>query len=441
MKSWALIDMLLISLITAFGLSLAVFIQTDSQITVNATLDGKPADALIKVLQEGKVKGVFYTDVNAIGQALFALAPGEYTLIVEHGAGFVSLPKSISIKVEPNKALNVNVALERLFEPNAWGYYSADLHTHTIASAAAIWRDFTIPNHGVTPVDQAVAVQLAADLDVMFISDHNSVDGHELFAQTAQKRGVPFILSEEITTIRWGHFNPYFLKKGQGVEYTPFKEPNQYFKEARERGAQIIQINHPFSTGGGYFYSISNPSFDDSFDAVEIFNGDFGPDDQRAVEKIFEFWTQGKKYIATAVSDDHDWKRLDDQYGTPRTYVFVQGELTAEKFIDSLKQQHAFVTYGPMVNFTAQGSAVPGDTVQIKSGESVALKAELKSVTPLKQAQLIKNAEVIKEFSLSGTEAVVSFTDKPDDNSWYAVRAFNEKGDQALTNPIWVAMK
>jgi len=441
MKNWALIEMILIGVLTAFSLSLAVSNQTNTQITVNVTLDGKPADALIKVLQEDKIKGAFYTDVNTVGQTSFALAPGDYTFIVEHGAGFVSLPKSISIKVEPDKALNVNVALERLFEPNSWGYYSADLHAHTIASAAAMWRDFTIPNHGVTPVDQVVAVQLAADLDVMFISDHNSVDGHELFAQTSQKRGVPFILSEEITTIRWGHFNPYSLKKGQGVEYTPFKEPGQYFKEARERGAQIIQVNHPFSPVGGYFYSMNNPSFDDSFDAIEVFNGDFGDDDARTVQRIFEFWNQGKKYIATAVSDDHDWKKLDDQYGTPRTYVFVQGELTAEKFIEALKQQHAFVTYGPMMNFTAQGNAIPGDTVQLKSGDSVALKAELKSVTPLKQAQIIRNAEVIKEFSLSATEAVISFADKPDANSWYAVRVVAEGGAQALTNPIWVVSK
>lgn len=431
--------LIVLTLGVVFVTSLAT--EPEVAVTLNVALSGQPADALIRIIQNDWTIGVEYTDVHTPGLAQFQLPQGDYTLSIEHGAGFTALPKKLTISVKPGSPVSLAIEIERLIEPGARGYYSADLHAHTIASVAAMERDFGIRNHGMTPVDQMIGVQLAADLDVMFISDHNSSEGHEPFVQTAQERGVPFVLSEEITTLRWGHFNPYALRPGEVVEFRVDKLPEEYFEEARAKGAKIIQVNHPLDPMRGYLLLRNRPEFDPSFDAAEVFNGSFGEDDLQTILQMFRFWNEGKHYVATASSDDHDWKELSTQYGTPRTYVFVEGGLSAEKFLEALQAGHAFVTYGPMLFLTANGSAIPGDTVQLRSGEKIYLKADIQSVLPLEgiKAKVVRNGERLQDFTLSGLEQTITFEEAPTSNSWYVMCLVDPKRNYlAMTNPIWI---
>jgi len=439
---WRLLSVILFAL--ALGFAPQALTESEETVTVLVSVDGRPADALIRISQQDEIIGVVYTDVHSPGEARFELPPGEYTLSVEHGAGFTSLPKTLDLAVEAGSPPEMSVEIERLLDPRQRGYYSADLHLHTIASAAAMERDFGIKNHGVTPVDQVVGVQLAADLDVMFISDHNSVDGHELLAQTARERGVPFILSEEITTLRWGHFNPYSLRSGELVEFSFDKTPAEFFEEARAKGAAIIQVNHPLTPGMGYFFVRNDPEFDPSFDAVEALNGSFDEGDLETIKQLFRYWNEGARYVATASSDDHDWMELSTQYGTPRTYVFIEGEPSAERFIESLKGGHVFVTYGPLVFLTANGSAIPGDVVSLTPGGVITLRAEIQSVMPLEGAvaEIVKDGQRVASFELAGREQTLSFDDRPEQDGWYLLRILDpQRAYLALTNPIWVEVR
>ncbi len=421
--------------------SAPVLTQPTGQVNVKVTLDGQPADALIFAQDRfGKVF-IAYTDLKELSLARLTLPQERYTLIVDHGAGFTVKPFAQEITVQAGKTLDVNVALQRAFSPaKEWGYYSADLHTHSTASL-----------DGHTPVEQLVLVQLAADLDLVFISDHETIAGHELFFKTAQARGVPAILSEEITT-PLGHWNAYPLSCA--VTYAPGKTPKDYFAAARACGAQIIQANHPGSSGNGYFALLGTEIFDYNFDAVEIFNGEFDQGDARAIEQLFKFWNEGRRYVAVGNSDDHDWMDFrpgHERYGRPRTFVRVEGELTAEKWIAALKSGRAFTTYGPLVNFTAQdGKAFPGDTVTLSRGQEISLKAELlvlprdpsqEEPRTLQTAEIIKNGKVLKRFSLTEDRAGITLTDKPTERSWYVVRVVADDGDQAYTNPIWVEVQ
>lgn len=115
------------------------------------------------------------------------------------------------------------------------------------------------------------------------------------------------------------------------------------------------------------------------------------------------------------------------------------------KWLDALGEGRAFVTHGPLVNFTAQGgTARPGDTVVVKAGEEIRLQAEL-FVAPrevprgLALAQVIKNGEALREFALDGkAEATITLTDVPATSGWYIVRVVATDGDPAYANPIWV---
>jgi len=421
--------------------------EEPASLTLRVALDGEPADALIEVVQDGRLVDLEYTDVHAPGEARFSLAPGEYTLLVSQGAGFTMEPFPLEIAAEPGTARELSVELQRRFDPRERGYYGADLHAHSAASAPAMERDFGIRDHGVTPVDQLVAVLRAADLDVMFLSDHNSVDGHELFARTAEERGLPYVLSEEITTLKWGHFNPYALEPGAFIPFRPNKLPREYFEEARAAGAELLQVNHPLDPMMGYFSTMNDPAFDDSFDVVEAMNGTFQDDDFYTLERLFRFWNEGRRYVAVAVSDDHDWKETGDRYGTPRTYVHVdmdanaEGGLTAERFLDALKGGHAFATYGPLVYIVANGRAIPGDA--LPPGEPVRLEVQIESVPPLDglRAEIVRSGRRVADFDLEGHEQSISWEDPdlPQAGDWYLVRLVDaERRYRALTNPIWI---
>jgi hypothetical protein len=419
--------------------SASVLTQPTGQVTLRVTLDGQPADALIFAQDRFGKLFIAYTDLKELGFARLALPQEHYTLIVDRGAGFTGKPFAQAITVPAGKTLELTVSLQRAFSPaKEWKYYSADLHAHSTASL-----------DGHTPIEHLVVVQRAADLDLVFISDHETIAGHELFAKTAQARGVPAILSQEITTPQ-GHWNAYPLNCA--VTYAPDKNPKDYFAQARACGAQIVQANHPGSSSDGYFALLGTEAFDYNFDAVEIFNGEFDQGDARAIEQLFKFWNEGRHYIVVGNSDDHDW--LDfrfERYGRPRTFARVEGEVTAEKWIAALKSGRAFTTYGPLVNFTAQdGKVFPGDTVTLPRGQEISLKAELlvlprdpsqEEPRTLQSAQIVKNGKVLKTFTLSKERAVITLTDKPAERSWYLVRVVADDGDQAYTNPIWVEVQ
>jgi len=417
---------LILSLFVALGLAQA------SNLELAVSLAGRPTDAQVKALQGGKVVAVGYTDVHQVGLARLRLQPGAYTLLIDHGGDFTGAILAREVTIPASGVLRLEVELERLFEPNAWGYYSADTHAHTAMSP-----------DGNTPVDQAVAVQLAADLDLVFISDHNSVKGHTLFAQTAQERGVPAILSEEITTdwgvINMGHFNAYSLSPGMLVNWRV--PPAQIFREARQKGAKVVQVNHPKSGPYDYFNLMADPRWDPGFDAVEVWNGEFSPEDELAEQALFSFWNEGKRYVAVGASDDHMWDLLDVEYGRPRTYVHVEGELTLDNWLEGLLAGRAFITYGPLIDLRANGRYIPGDTVALGAGEPITLEAKVYSVTPLARAEVLRNGEVIASITLEGLEATISFPASPESSGWYLLRVFAQDGDRAMTNPIWVDVR
>lgn len=436
-KTLVFVLVLLASLLVSAG----ALAQTAGEVTVWATLNRAPSDAKITVRAAGSVQGVFYNGVDTPGVVRLQLNPGSYTLIVDRGAGFTRGPEIREITVRPGEKSEVRVEFAPGFSPSqAWGYYCADLHAHSNASGDA-----------TTPPDELVAVQLAADLDIGFLSDHNTGNGHAPFAAAAVRRGFPVILGIEISSFRW-HWNAFpvdaYTPTMDALVWMGIGSPSATFAEARAHGAQFIQVNHPYWAGAPYFEALGKPFFDPDFELVEIMNGEFLDDDAKAVEQMFKFWNEGKRYVAVAASDDHDWVDPSDTYGRPRTYVYVEGELTVAKWLAALGKGRAFVTYGPLVNFTAQGgTARPGDTVAVGPGQEVKLQAEL-FVAPregprtLKLAQVIRNGQVLREFALDGkTQATINLTDVPGQSSWYVVRVAASDGDQAYTNPIWVEVR
>lgn len=423
----------------------------EEAVTVTVTMDGDPEDAQIVVRnRSGSVVTVEYTSPHTPGRADFSLPPGEYAFEIDSGGGFIAEKAFRNVTVDSYEI--VDVSLDRRYEPNDRGYYAADLHAHSIYSV----------DTNDSPMDEFVGAQLAADVDVLFISDHNTVRGHGPLKQHAQERGVPHLLSDELSTEAdgdratdrlqpadptnetsggtYGHFNVYPIEQGMQVDWTG--DPDDFFGAAREAGATVISANHP-ERDNNYFHHIDSPEYNESYETAEAYNDAYGSDENETIDQLFAFWNQSKRYTATAVSDDHESSDLGDEYANPRTYAYMAERPTgvAQGYADAVDDQHVFITYGPLVYLETASGAIPGENVSAPDGE-VTLTAEIENIGELESATLVRNGTAVQNYTLSGETATITHEAEVDGDAWFVLRVRDEEGaigTRAMTNPIWVS--
>ncbi len=390
----------------------------------------RPLDARIviaageKPVVEFLGRRTFFTELAARGQAHLTLAPGPYTLAVSAGGGVLAPEVQVPVSVASARRSERTVEVAAQFAPARRGWYAADLHHHADQAEA------------VTPPEELARSQLAAGLDVLFVSDHDSTANHAALARIAAARGVAFIPGIELSP-SWGHFNAYPLTPGAQLAIdTGTASVQQVFAEARRLGASVIQVNHPFIPFG-YFSSVAAGvapgGFDDGFDLMEI-NSSAAADDERVLRQLWDYWNRGRRHYLAAGSDTHDvW---NEQSARVRTYAHLDGAPGAQAYAAALTAGHAYVTYGPLLFPTPLfGSEVP-----LRPGTALTLDFDLAAVAGLKQLLLIGGGEVRAQRSFPGAPrtAHVRFT-LPDPAPWYAVTLEDAAGHRAYSDPVWVS--
>jgi hypothetical protein len=398
--------------------------------TVSDARTGKPMDARIMIaegqrpLVEFLGRKTFFTELDRKGRTDVPIAPGHYVFAVSAGGGFLAERAQAALDVVPGPAQTANIAVTPLFDPTARHWYSADLHHHADQAEA------------VTPPADVARSQLAAGLDLLFVSDHDSTVNHATLQAIADRRGIGFIPSVELSA-SWGHFNAYPLLPGQKLAIdTGTASIDEIIKEARRLGASVVQVNHPFIPYG-YFTSVSTGvapgGFNPAFDLVEI-NAAAPEDDLKVLKSLWDFWNAGHHYYLAAGTDTHDVWRAES--GRVRTFAHIDGAVSARAFALALKEGHAYVTFGPLVFPTVMF----GDELKVKPGEPFTLGFDLQSVAGLKQAELIGGGSVLKTelFSDAPREAHVEFPLMTQRASWYALTVEDREGHKAYTDPIWV---
>jgi hypothetical protein len=248
---------------------------------------------------------------------------------VSAGGGFLSRVQPVEVNVAPGEVTSVNVAITPLFAPPLQHWYSADMHHHADQAEA------------VTPPADLARAQFAAGLDVLFVSDHDSTVNHRVLQSIAQRRGVAFIPGIELSP-SWGHFNayPFRIEDNPPID-TGTATVDEIFLEARRRGATVIQVNHPYIPYG-YFTSLAGGvapgGFNPTIDLIEI-NAAAPEDDLKVLRAVWKFWNGGHHYYLSGGTDTHDvW---NGESGSVRTFVHVEGTVTAETFVQALKRGHA----------------------------------------------------------------------------------------------------
>ena len=394
--------------------------------------NGTALDARI-VITEGQKPVVeflgaktFFTQLERKGHADLPIAPGRYLFTVSSGGGFLAADTQVRLTVAAGPARQHSVAITPLFDPPSRGWYSADLHHHADQAEA------------VTPPADLARSQLAAGLDLLFVSDHDSTANHAVLQQIASARGVPFIPGIELSP-SWGHFNAYPLTPGARLAIdTGTATIDMILNEARRAGAAVVQVNHPFNPYG-YFASlkagVAPGGFNPGFDLIEI-NSSVPNDDGKVLAKLWEFWNAGRRYYIAAGSDTHDvW---NDRSGRVRTFAHLDAQVSAPAFAEALKAGRAYVSYGPLVF----PSVMFGTQMQVGSGESFTLAFDLASVAGVGKAELISggNVEDSRSFPDAPLRTHVDFTLTSNHPGWYALAVEDQRGRKAYTDPVWVTI-
>jgi predicted metal-dependent phosphoesterase TrpH len=391
---------------------------------------GTPLDARVTISEGEKPlvqfigRTTFFTALERQGHLAEPIAPGAYRLRVSAGGGFLAEDATAQLRVAPGQVSHARIALAVLFDPRARGWYSADLHHHADQAEA------------VTPPRELARSQLAAGLDVLFVSDHDSTVNTAALRGIASARGVPFIPAIELSP-SWGHFNAYPLAPRATLAIdTSTANVAQILAEARREGASVVQVNHPFIPYG-YFASldagVAPGGFNPAFDLIEI-NASEPGDDAKVLARIGTFWNEGTHYYLSAGSDTHDvW---NEESGRVRVYAHLDGPLDAQRFIAALKAGHAYVTYGPLI-FPA---VMFGTELSRAPHRTLTLGFDLAAVAGLKQAQLVSDGAVqlTRPFADAPRAAHVDFTPSPPPVHWCALIVEDQRGRKAYTDPIWV---
>jgi hypothetical protein len=400
------------------------------QWAVTDARSGQPLDARIgiaegqKPLVEFLGRKTFFTELDRKGRLDVPIAPGDYLFTVSAGGGFLAQSRQVKLMVVPGRSRTANVAVTPWFNPPARHWFSADMHHHADQAEA------------VTPPADLARSQLAAGLDLLFVSDHDSTVNHAPLQAIADRRGIAFIPSIELSA-SWGHFNAYPLLPGQQLAIDIGTATiDDIIKEGRRQGATVVQVNHPFIPYG-YFTSVragvAPGGFNPSFDLIEI-NASAPDDDRKVLQTLWNFWNAGHRYYLSAGTDTHDvWR---DESGAVRTFAHIDGTVTAAAFAQALKEGHAYVTSGPLIF----PSVMFGDELKVKPGEPFALGFDLKSVAGLKRAELIGGGAVLKTetFADAPHEVHVDFPLTTRSATWYALIVSDSQGHKAYTDPIWV---
>ena len=291
----------------------------------------------------------------------------------------------------------------------------------------------------MTPPADLVRSQLAAGLNVLFVSDHDSTANLETLERLARARGVVFLPGLELSP-SWGHFNAYPISPGARLSIDPGTAPvGEVLREARRLGASVVQVNHPFIPYG-YFTSVAAGvapgGFDGNFDLVEI-NANAPQDDPKVLERLWKYWNDGHRYYLSGGSDTHDvWNEVS---GRVRTFVHVEGALSAPAFAAALKAGHAYVSAGPVIF----PSVMFGSELRVEAREPFVLGFDLASVDGLKQAELVSGGSVKdrRTFERAPVRARAQFSLTTERPAWYALVVEDAKGRKAYSDPIWVALE
>jgi len=376
------------------------------------------------------------TDVGDGADEKILLPPGrDYRIFASRGTEWSIASAVVSPKVGDTPA-ELEFRLRHVVDTD--GYIASEYHVHSIGSP-----DSPIPN------DRRVATAVADGIELYATTDHDYIVQHQpIIEMLGLDRLVRSISGIEISPLVYGHFNAWPMDydatstNGGAVDW-PFgaggfaMRPSEIFASAREKGAELVQVNHPRQGPDsssnitehfdriGLTYNYDNRSveadvslmpvptdwlrlppeenlLDLSFNSLEVWNGfdviDTNQDGVREISVLdtvmrdwFNFLSLGKGLSPIASSDTH--YEVLESMGMPRTMVRVsddsanaieQGTGLVREVLDNLSRAggvspDVVLTDGPQIKVTVAGDDQALGKVFDGTSGSIEIKIDVQS--------------------------------------------------------------
>lgn len=145
-----------------------------------------------------------------------------------------------------------------------------------------------------------------------------------------------------------------------------------------------------------------------------------------------------------------DYATLRGPVGLNRVYAsVVNGPLSSEAWLESLRQGRTFATNGPLLDFSLEGTPI-GGTLNLARAGRAGFAARLYSIVPLDHAQVVCNGRVVRELKLAATRGELDVKDTVPltESGWCLLRAFTTRARYpvldnfvyATTSPVYVSV-
>jgi len=247
-------------------------------------------------------------------------------------------------------------------------WYRGDLHMHTVHSDGEL-----LP-------EQLAAAAREAGLDFIVSSEHNTPAAAGIWGRHAPE-DLLIIDGEEVTT-RNGHFVAAGLEPGSWIDWR-FRARDDVLRgtltELHRRGGIAIAA-HPFAPCLGCAWKFAF----DAFDAVEVWNGAWTPDDEMSLRQ----WdgglvAQGPDRWLPAVGSS-DFHGGDDRLGQGQTVVLAD-DLTRDAILDAVRAGRSYLTESATIELEFSASAGSttagiGDRLAVPSDAEVTVALTVRGV-------------------------------------------------------------
>ncbi len=398
--------------------------------------------------------GYFHTS----GRSTLTVPAGIYALEVSHGPEF--RVETRSVVVAERRTSTVHVALGRLDDLPARGWYSGDLHVHMNYGG-------TYRNDPARLAFQARAEDLHV-VENLIVNKEGRIPDVGYFRSGLDPVSTPSTIikhDQEFHTSYWGHLG--LLGLGEHLVLPGYAAyANTAAASLDPSNADVADLAHAQGGFAGYVHPFDADP--DPADTMRALTAEFPVD--VALGKVDYYEALG--FVDDPMATAHVWYRilncgfrlpagagtdamanfasLRGPVGMNRVYVRSGVRLDYRRWLDSLKAGRSFATNGPLLELSLDAQGM-GQELKLPAGEhQVTARVGLRSTVPIDHLEIVGNGTIVKEIPLAGDRKSVSmsFGFPVKASGWYLLRARSDRAiypvldlyPYATTSPVYVTV-
>jgi Tol biopolymer transport system component len=375
----------------------------------------------------------FHTD----GEFETDLPPGKVTLAFSRG--FEYLPESREAVVEAAKPTQMTVALKRLDNFPARGWWDGDNHFHM--NYAGVY--FNTPKK---LMEQAEAEDIHVLNNLICNKEQRIPDIAHFTGQPDPVSTATRVMfhSQEYHPPFWGHASFLNLKKHYVIpDYVGYQ--NTIVDSIFPTNTEAFRITREQGGLAGYAHG-AGPHF-----AVDLAleNVDFVEANAiGTMETLYKAWNCGYKVVASAGEDAFPNFYRSYILGSNRVYVRTGPKLDYEKWTADFRAGRSFVTSGPLVILKVNGKE-PGDEIRLGAGShKLTVDVEVVSINPIENVNVMHDGKAVISEAPASEPRRVRFqrTVEASGSGWISLQVRAKYGRDpirrpypfAATMPVWI---